>query len=196
MKLKFQIKKNNQVTHENVADSMEAGDAWVAANQQSFGRGDLSLSLELLPQYGLTPEQAASTSEEPMLDTQGQPVLDENQNPILQTIYHFPKEWSVEVVDITADAAQETKVESRTAARQFCLSVINEIAAINKDMNDPQLMATIFSTASFQGIILALLTGATATARALMAQHGPSLYSQGVVDGLIAKMDAFLASET
>ncbi len=196
MKLKFQIKKNNQVTHENVVDSMEAGDAWVAQNASVFGRGDLSLELDQLASYGFTPEQAASTSEEPVLDGAGQPVLDENQQPVTKTIYHFPKEWSVEVLDVTAELEQQAKVQDRSKARTFCLGVIDEIAAINKDLNDPQLMSTIFSTASYQGIILALLTGATATARALMAQHGPSLYPQATVDSLVAKMDAFIASES
>ncbi len=72
---------------------------------------------------------------------------------------------------------------------------MDEIAAINKDLNDPQLMSTIFSTATFQAIILALLTGGTATARALMVAHGPSLYPQATVNSLVAKMDAFIASE-
>lgn len=188
MKLKFQIKKADQVTHENIVDSMEAGDAWVAQNAHAFGRGDLSLYADQLATHELTAEQAASTSEEPGTDAEG--------NPTTRTVYHFPKEWSVEVLDITAEVVQEVKVQDRTKAREFCLSIIDEIAAINKDLNDPQLMATIFSTPAFQSIILALLTGGTATAKALMVAHGASLYPQQTVDSLVAKMDAFIASES
>lgn len=183
MKLKFQIKKNNQVTHEGLFSSMQEGDAWVAQNAPAFGRPDLSLKLQELEAYGFTVEQAASTSVETIGDQE-------------TTLYHFPKDWAVEVVDVTAEETQKEKVKDRSVARQFCLSIVDEIAAINKDLNDPQLMATIFSTAAFQAIILALLTGGTATARSLMVTHGPSLYPQATVDSLVAKMDAFIASES
>lgn len=179
MKLKFQIKKNNQITHQGIFETMEAGDAWVVQNAAAFGRPDLSLPLSGLQQFGLLPEQAASTSEDSELGT----------------IYHFPKEWSVEIADVTAEETQKEKVKDRSVARAFCLSIVDEIAAINKDLNDPQLMATIFSTANFQAIILALLTGGTATARSLMVTHGPSLYPQATVDSLVAKMDAYIAAE-
>lgn len=135
----------------------------------------------------------------PVVDGQGNPVLDGEGNPTYQNGDQiFEKQFQLNQTKADAKAAsqaQVVKVQDRTQARQFCLSIVDEIAAINKDLNDPQLMATIFSTANFQAIILALLTGGTATARALMAQHGPSLYPQATVDSLVAKMDAFIASE-
>lgn len=168
------------------------------------------LDLEGQPIYEQVPVldgQGQPTYEQvPVLDEQGAPVLDGQGNPVMQNgaqIFEngpqiFKKEFQLNQTKADAKAAsqaQVAKVQDRTQARQFCLSIVDEIAAINKDLNDPQLMATIFSTANFQAIILALLTGGTATARALMAQHGPSLYPQATVDSLVAKMDAFIASE-
>lgn len=138
----------------------------------------------------------------PVLDGEGNPVLGENGEPTFtqgELLFETRKVFVLDQAKADAKAAsqaQVAKVQDRTQARQFCLSIVDEIAAINKDLNDPQLMATIFSTATFQSIILALLTGGTATARALMVQHGPSLYPQATVDSLVAKMDAYIASET
>lgn len=200
------------------------GDAWVAriTGPGTYGRNqDVSVLESDLETEGLLAADAASSEvstepkldeqgtpittpqNQPRLDEQGQPVLDEQgqpivdvvQIPVMQVLYHFAKEWEVEVTDITQELVKQGKIQDRSKARQFCLSIIDEIAAINKDLNDPALMATIFSTANFQAIILALLTGGTATARALMVAHGPSLYPQATVDSLVAKMDAFIASE-
>ncbi len=195
--LKYIIKnKQNQEIASNEAANTQVGDIWVEEqfNIGRFGQGDRSFTLEELQAVGLTEQDAASTSVEQRPD----PNSADPQNPdmIDVTIYHVAKEYSVEVIDVSAEKLKEQKAEARFKARAFCLSIIDDIAAINKDLNDPQLMTTIFSTASYQGIILALLTGATATARALMAQAGPALYSQGTVDELVAKMDAFIASET
>lgn len=135
----------------------------------------------------------------PVLDGEGNPVLDGEGNPTYQNGDQiFEKVFELNPTKAAAKAAaqaQVAKVQDRSEARLFCLSIIDEIAAINKDLNDPQLMAAIFSTPSFQGIILALLTGGTATARGLMVAHGPALYPQATVDSLVAKMDAYLASE-
>lgn len=136
----------------------------------------------------------------PVVDGQGNPMLDGEGNPTFQNGDQiFEKQFQLNQTKADAKAATQVqigKVKDRSEARQFCLSIVDEIAAINKDLNDPQLMSTIFSTASFQAIILALLTGGTATARSLMVTHGPSLYPQATVDSLVAKMDAYIASET
>lgn len=200
--LKFILKKHSDNSQLEVGSfaTMEEGDSWVAriTGPGTYGRNqDISVLESDLAAQGLLPEQATTSevSDQPKLDEQGQPVLDENQQPVMQMLYHFAREWDVEVVDVTQEIVKQEKIKDRSEARQFCLSIIDEVASINKDLNDPQLMSTIFSTASYQGIILALLTGATATARALMVQHGPTLYSQQTVDQLVAKMDAFIASE-
>lgn len=202
--LKFILKKKSDGSQLEVGsfNEMSEGDAWVAriTGPGTYGRNeDISVLESELEAQGLAAEDATTSevSTEPKLDEQGQPVMDSQEppQPVMQVLYHFAKEWEVEVVDITQDLVKQAKVQDRSKARQFCLSIVDEIAAINKDLNDPQLMSTIFSTATFQGIILALLTGGTATARALMAQHGPSLYPQSTVDSLVAKMDAFIASE-
>lgn len=202
--LKFILKKHSDNSQLEVGSfaTMQEGDAWVAriTGPGTCGRNqDISVLESELAEQGLDAEDAASSevSDQPKLDEQGNPVMDSQEppQPVMQLLYHFPREWDVEVVDITQELVQQGKIQDRTQARQFCLSIVDEIAAINKDLNDPQLMATIFSTASFQGIILALLTGGTATARSLMVTHGPSLYPQATVDSLVAKMDAFIASE-
>jgi hypothetical protein len=203
--LKFILKKKSDGSTLEVGsfNEMAEGDAWVAriTGPGTYGRNqDISVFESDLEAEGLLAANATSSevSDQPKLDGEGNPVMDNQEppQPVMQVLYHFAREWEVEVVDITQELVQQSKVQDRSKARQFCLSIVDEIAAINKDLNDPQLMATIFSTATFQGIILALLTGGTATARALMVQHGPSLYPQATVDSLVAKMDAYIASET
>ncbi len=149
----------------------------------------------------------------PLLDGQGQPmfeqipVLDENQQPVLdengQPTYSQGPQIMQKVFQLNAQKAaakaavqaQVQKVRNRTDDRIFCLGIIDEIAAINEDLNDPQLMAAIVSNANFVAIILMLLTGGLKTARALMVAHGPSLYPQATVDAFVAKMDAQIASQ-
>jgi len=190
--LKYILRKisDHSVQTSSLAANTGEGDAWVATRVANgeFGRGDLSLKAAELAAHGLTAEQATSTSQEPVLDENGQPVLDENQQPVTETIYHFAKEWEVVIED-------ESRIKDRTKAREFCLLMIDEIAAINEELNDPQVMAGILGSQNFIAIILMLLTGGVKTARGLMAQHGPSLYPQETVDAFVAKMDAYIASE-
>lgn len=172
-----------------------------AEGQACYDITGVDLETHDLVDVAVLDEQGQPTYEQiPILDGEGNPVLDQDgQATYSQGPQIFEKQFQLNQTKADAKAAtqtQITKVQDRTQARQFCLSIVDEIAAINKDLNDPQLMATIFSTANFQAIILALLTGGTATARALMAQHGPSLYPQATVDSLVAKMDAYIASET
>lgn len=174
MKLKFKIKqKDNSISHEAIFNSMLEGDSWVAQNALAFGRPDLSLKENDLAKYGFTPEQAASTE----TDIDGLPL------------YHFPKEWSVEIVDITLEDTQKNKVQDRASVRAKCLALVDEIASINKDSGATDVtMDTIFMTPSFQGICLALLTGAPGTAKRLMITNGPSLYPQATVDLFVSKL--------
>lgn len=176
MKLKFNIKqKDNSISHEGVFGSMAEGDSWVAKNALAFGRPDLSLKESELAKYGLTPDQAASTES----GEDGVPV------------YHFPKEWTLEIVDLTAQDEHEKKVMSRSEIRFECLKLVDEIAALNQDTGaSDETMDAIFTTPVFQGICLALLSGAPKAAKRLMQAHGPSLYPQEIVDGFVAKLGA------
>ncbi len=202
--LKFILKKHSDNSQLEVGSfsTMEEGDAWVAriTGPGTYGRNqDISVLESELAAQGLQAQDAASSevSAEPKLDEQGQPVMDSQEppQPVMQTLYHFAREWEVEVVDITQELIQQGKVQDRTKDRIFCLGIIDEIAAINEDLNDPQLMAAIVSNANFVAIILMLLTGGLKTARALMVVHGPSLYPQATVDAFVAKMDAQIASQ-
>lgn len=202
--LKFILKKHSDNSQLEVGSfaTMQEGDAWVAriTGPGTYGRNqDISVLESELAEQGLAAEDAASSevSDQPKLDEQGNPVMDSQEppQPVMQLLYHFPREWDVEVIDITQELVQQGKVQDRAKARQFCLGMIDEIAAINEDLNDPQLMSSILSSPNFTAIILMLLTGGVKTARALMAQHGPGLYQQATVDGFVAKMDAFIASE-
>lgn len=137
----------------------------------------------------------------PAVDQQGNPILDVNGNPTFTQGDALFETRKVFVVNATKFAAKQQmiqnqqKVSDRSKARGFCLGIIDEIAVINKESADPQLMSSLVSNPNFIAIILMLLTGGTATARALMVAHGPSLYPQATVDALVAKMDAFIASE-
>lgn len=128
----------------------------------------------------------------PVLDEQGNPVLDGEGNPLMQKVFQLNQAKA----DAKAAAqAQVAKVRDRTDDRIFCLGIIDEIAAINEDLNDPQLMQAILSSPNFTAIILMLLTGGLKTARALMFAHGPSIYPQNTVNAFVAKMDAQIASQ-
>jgi hypothetical protein len=163
--------------------SLAEGDAWIAPLVASgnYGRGDLSLKIDELAGHGLTAEQADSVTDEPIPDG-------EEGAPGTYPLYHFGKEWEVEVIDITADVEQAAKVEDRTESRSKCLKIVDFIASYNKDEATPEQMSAIFSNAAFVGIVLALLTGAPRTAEALVSQHGPSLYPQVMVDKVLAML--------
>lgn len=188
MKLKYAIKKNGQETHSKIVDSTQEGDSWVEANKAAFGRNEMALYEDQLAANGVTAEQAASSEQEEYTDYGGQPAT--------RTKYFFAKDYEVEVTDETVAIDKQEKIQDRSQARAFCLTIIDEIASINKEANDPALMAALLGNQSMSAIMLMLLTGGTATARALMAQHGPSLYPQATVDALLAKMDAYIASES
>lgn len=97
--------------------------------------------------------------------------------------------------DRTEQVEKQIEIQGRRDAREFCLLIIDMIAAFNKkNASDSQMQAT-FSTPQYQGIILALLTGATKTARGLIALVGPSIYPAPFVAEILAKMDAQLAIE-
>lgn len=195
--LKFILKKKSDGSQLEVAsfNEMAEGDAWVARITASgkYGRNDISLLEVDLESHGLLPEQAASSevSTTPKLDAEGNPVMDQQEppQPVMQTLYHFAREWEVEIIDVTLENAHQNKIQSRAAIRTKCLMLIDEIASINKDSGATDVtMDTIFMTPSFQGICLALLTGAPGTAKRLMIANGPSLYPQATVDLFVAKL--------
>jgi hypothetical protein len=195
--LKFILKKHSDNSQLEVGSfaSMEEGDAWVAriTGPGTYGRNhDVSYLESELALHGLAPEQAASSevSDQPKLDEQGQPVLDESQQPVMQMLYHFAREWDVEIVDITAELEEQHAVEDRSATRQSCLKVIDFIAAYNKENATPEQMGQIFSNSAFVGIVLALLTGAPKTAKDLVIAHGASMYPQPMVDKVVAMLAA------
>jgi hypothetical protein len=112
-----------------------------------------------LPTYEQVPvldgEGQPTYEQVPVLDAEGNPVLDGGGNPVTENgpqlfengAQIFEKQFQLNQAKADAKAAvqaQVVKVQDRTQARQFCLSIVDEIAAINKDLNDPQLMATIF----------------------------------------------------
>jgi hypothetical protein len=99
-----------------------------------------------------------------------------------------PGTYTVEQTDITAAFAHEQAVMSRREEREFCLSILDEIAAYNKEMDiEPSVL---FANPSFQAIAMALLTGAPKTARAVIAAAGPSVYPQSKVDEIVAMITA------
>jgi hypothetical protein len=197
--LKFILKKKSDGSQLEIASFAEMfqGDEWVAriTGPGTYGRNeDVSVLESDLVARGLAPEQATTSevSDEPKLDDEGAPIMDSQEppQPVMQMLYHFAKEWEVEVVDITAELEQAGKVQDRSESRQKCLAVIDFIAAYNKDSATPEQMSAIFSNPAFVGIVLALLTGGPRTAEALVSQHGPSLYPQPMVDKVLAMLGA------
>lgn len=100
MKLKYEIKKAGVVTHANVVDSTVQGEVWIEASKHLFGNQDMSLTLDGVESRGLLPENAASTSEDP--------VMVDGVQQGTRTMYHFAKDWSVEVTDATASLNQQS----------------------------------------------------------------------------------------
>lgn len=123
---------------------------------------------------------------------EGQAWLDSNN---MSAKFGPPEAWTVTYEDKSEDETERLEIQDRKEAREFCLWVIDVIAAYNKKYTDDAQMGVIFSTPQFQGIILALLTGATKTARNLIAQVGPSLYPGPFVAKVLAAMDAQLEKE-
>lgn len=217
--LKFILKKHSDGSQLEVGSfaTTEEGDAWVAriTAPGTYGRNvDVSYLETELADNGLAPEQAVSsevstqpkldeqgnpvmTEPQPILDEQGNPVLDEQgqptmtqPEPVMQMLYHFAREWDVEVVDISADLQEAVEVDDRGHVRAGCLKIIDFIAAYNKANATPEQMGQIFSNPNFVGIVLALLTGAPTTAKALVVANGASMYPQEIVDKVVAMLAA------
>lgn len=181
MKLKFKIIKNGNEAFSNTVSSQAEGDAWVAQNGASFGIPDRAFSLEQLLAEGLTVEQAASQSQETPM--QGEPY----------TLYHFPKDWSVQVEDVTAQAEHQTKKATKKETRLACLELFDDVA-IENETADNALMDAIFLNPSFIAIIGALVSGAPKTAKRYVQSLGPSLYSEAKVAEIVAKLDAIITA--
>lgn len=181
MKLKFKIIKNGTVAFSNVVGSNEEGEAWVAQNGPSFGIPDRIFTLEQLLAEGLTVEQATSQSQQTTLEGE-------------VTVYHFPKDWAVEVEDITLTEQHQTKKLSKKEIRLACTDLFDEISITNETANDATMDA-IFMNPSFMAIVGALVTGAPRTAKRYVLSLGPSLYPNDKVTDIVNKLDAIIASE-
>ncbi len=113
--LKFILKKKSDGSPLEVGsfNEMAEGDAWVAriTGPGTYGRNeDISVLESDLEAEGLLAENATTSevSDQPKLDGEGNPVMD-NQDPpqpVMQMLYHFAREWEVEVVDITQELVQ------------------------------------------------------------------------------------------
>ena len=105
--------------------------------------------------------------------------------------YGSDKAKSFAVVDSSAQYDESQKVLTRQQVREGCMKVIDQISAMNvdaKSTNDQ--MDAFFSTPAMVEIILALLTGAPATASRKISIVGPSLYPQATVDSIVAALSA------
>jgi hypothetical protein len=126
--------------------------------------------------------KATGITEESLFNDQAQFDAHQIEFPQYATDYTFV------FSDVTAEVDHAKKVYSRESVRVKCLELIDEIAALNLELQiNP---ATVFSNSAFQGICLALLTGAPQTASQLIVQNGPSIYPQSVVDEFVAKLAA------
>lgn len=186
MKLKYEILKNNVVTHQAVVDSTLEGAEWVEENKLNFGTQDLYLNLEQLTDLDLLVENATSSSQ--------QPIIVEGSEPSTETVYFFAKDWTVRITDVTAVSQKITSVEARTETREKCLKVIDLIALYNETAL-PETMDSIFSSPSMNKIILTLLTGAPKTAKAAILTMPAGLYSAEQVSEIVGQLDAIIASE-
>jgi hypothetical protein len=186
MKTKLKIIKNGVEIYGKIIESMPEGDAYIQANKHLFGQDDMSLTLEEVGARGLLPENATTTSEEP--------IMVDGVQQGTRTMYHYAKDWSVEYEDVTEKLQKETGVSKRSSVRTKCLAVIDLIAHYNEQA-DPATMGTIFSSPAMVGITLALLTGAPKTAKDAILLHGSTLYSSDKVAEIVGQLDAIIASE-
>lgn len=180
MKLKFKIIKNGIEAFQNVVSSQAEGDAWVAQSGPSFGLPDRTFTLAQLLTEGLTVEQAASQSQQPIPNGE-------------VTVYHFPKDWSVVVEDITSSEQLQSKKATKKETRLACLELFDDVA-IENETADNALMDAIFLNPSFMAIIGALVSGAPKTAKRYVQSLGPSLYSEAKVAEIVAKLDAIITA--
>ncbi len=101
--IKINILKNGQVTNSATFDSQELADAWLAREEANRSFGQL--------ERWVRDDQDVSSA----IDTRE--ISPEGEEPY--TEYLLPKEYEVEVVDVTAQVAQEQAIEE---ARQYLAS--------------------------------------------------------------------------
>lgn len=113
------IKKNETLTNQAEFESQELADAWLAKHQdnESFGHNDIYEDQDILIQEEIT---------EPVYTQTKEATYDENGNEVepaqytitsyrvvqeaiyeVQSVLIVPKEYSIEIVDITNQIAQE-----------------------------------------------------------------------------------------
>lgn len=109
--------------------------------------------------------------------------------------YFNNPEWSNEVVDITQQVFIGENLKIRENEMAACHEVIKLVGMFNK--SKPQgTVLSILTNPSMQSAIMALLTGAPATAKTLIQSVSTELYSQAEKDQVIEVLNSVIPAVT
>lgn len=108
------------------------------------------------------------------------------------SVTDYPAEFTVEQSDVTAVETLKTKQLTRKEVREGCLDVIDFIATYNKDNLDSAGFQALAAKPWFVQVGVFLLLGAPDMAKGLIQAHGTEVYSQGIVDAVVALLNPLI----
>ena len=118
------IIKSGIVTNKAEFATQELAETWLAKEEanKSFGKQARWVSEDNIQKEG----EDIALSDQMMIE----PIMGKDVK-----LYHFPSEYSVEVVDVTAEVAAQKKVTDRAKKRAFGEALIDKISTINDSKN-------------------------------------------------------------
>lgn len=121
---KVLVRKQDVVTNQAVFESLELATAWIAKEtvNKSFGKPERWVSEDRIQLEG---EDIANSVEM---------IIEPTANGEVK-LHKFASEFSVEIVDVTAEVAAQKKLSDRTKKRTFGEALIDKISTINDGKN-------------------------------------------------------------
>lgn len=179
--IEVRVKKQGVLTHEAKFETQGEVDAWLAQNEASkaFGKPQRWVHQDDLLAQGEDQQQAIESREV------GGP--DE-----LKYEYKFAAEYTVEQADITAQVAEERKLQLRLAKQSFGALMIAKITELNNSKNLTQeQLGALLADMNAAAIERLLWSGSLTFAKAAIAGYS-GLYSTEEKAALVAEIDAWL----
>lgn len=118
------VTKSGVVTNKAEFATQELVDAWLVQEEanKSFGKQARWVSEDRIQLEG----EDIALSDQMMIE----PIMGKDVK-----LYHFPAQYSVEIVDVTAEVLAAKKLSDRTKKRAFGEALIDKISTINDSKN-------------------------------------------------------------
>lgn len=118
------ITKSGVVTNRAEFTTQELAETWLAQEEanKSFGKPERWVSEDRIQLEG----EDIALSDQMIIE----PIMGEDVK-----LYHFPAEYTVEIVDISAEVLAAKKISNRTKKRAFGESMVDKISTINDGKN-------------------------------------------------------------